>query len=477
MNRLLTSLTFLSALLSGSAMPVVAQQTIVNDNDPAVVYSLGSNITTPTSNWNYFSGNDVDYNRDEHSTNVARYGPASAWQGASVSVTWYGTSITWYGKMGPSYGEAKVSLEVGSGVAPVIFNAYNPTELDQHANVTMTAPAGVHVLTISLLDATQGSDHVQTVDYFSVIGGGALPLSQGSVAGYYQWNSGALAFNKLGGPSCPYGGGNNINCYGYLASDLSGGQFYTDTTGDSITWKFTGSLAEIYGRPDAENGFFGVTIDGTSYGPVDESYGNNDDDTNNGVLIFAAQVPNGNHSLTIANLGYNNGYYAENSNMLQIDQFVAFTTGNSGGGGGTPAGTCQYQKPPQGSAGQAPLVLSTANGTAGYWDAGSILWSNNPQVIVYPKVNGNGSQDFTWTQKSPGYTVCSNNGTNLCLANQGGNLINARVGDTFQLLPGSSGTSYYVLDVTACSYVENSSTGQAITLGSSPSNWYFSGPN
>ena len=147
-------------------------QTIVNDNDPSIVYSLATNITTPTSDWSYFGpGISEDYGGDEHSTNMARPGPA--YQGASVSITWTGTSITWYGKMGPNYGEVRVALESNSGgTAPFVFSAYNPTELSQHANVTMTAPAGMHVLTINLLNATQGSDRWQTIDYFSITGGG-----------------------------------------------------------------------------------------------------------------------------------------------------------------------------------------------------------------------------------------------------------------------------------------------------------------
>jgi hypothetical protein len=474
MMRLLKRVSAFAALLGGTAVPVVAQQTIVNDNDPAVVYSLGSNISTPTSNWSYFSGISSDYDGDEHSTNVARYGPDSAWQGASVSITWYGTSITWYGKVGPNYGEAKVSLEAGSNVAPVTFNAYSSTGLSQHANVTMKAPAGVHVLTISLLYATQGGGHFQTVDYFSIEGGKALPLSQGSVAGYPQWNSGALIFNTLGGPSCPTYSGVNISCYGYLASDLSGGQFWTGTTGNSITWEFSGTLAEIYGRPDAENGFFQVSIDGSRYSPVDENYGNIDDDSNNAVLIFSASLANsGKHSLTITNLGYNNGYYANSGNLFQIDEFVAFAIGSTD----PPPPTCRYQVAPQGPANQPPVILSTENGGYKYWDAGYSLWSDNPQVIIHPEVNGDKSQDFIWTQKSPGYTVCLDNGKNLCLANQGGNLISTKVGDIFQILPGSAATASFLLDVTTCSYVENPKTGTNVIVGTFPSDWYVGGPH
>jgi hypothetical protein len=159
MNRLLriaSMLAFAVLLVSGAvAMPGWAQ-TIVNDNDPSVIYSLSTDTTTPTSDWSYYSGILRDYDGNEHSSNFSR--PGTAYQGASVSITFTGTTITWYGKKGPRYGYAIAGLETGAFVQ---FNGYNAIEIDQNANVTLSAPYGYHVLTIKLLHQTQGSDYYQ----------------------------------------------------------------------------------------------------------------------------------------------------------------------------------------------------------------------------------------------------------------------------------------------------------------------------
>jgi hypothetical protein len=173
-------------------------------------------------------------------------------------------------------------------------------------------------------------------------------------------------------------------------------------------------------------------------------------------------------------LGYNDANYIYSSNMLQIDEFVAFTvSGSAPPPPPTSTTTCQYQVSPQGPVNQPPVSLSSSNGTGDSWDSGSILWGGGSQVILYETSTTNPSQSFTWTQKSPGYTVCSDNAAHLCLSNSGGNLVQTQAGDTFQILAGSKPTTAYVLDVTHCGYIEppSSSSGSDLVVGSAPADW------
>jgi hypothetical protein len=449
-------------LVSGAVATPGRAQTVVNDNDPSIIYSLSANATTPTSDWSYYSGIPRDYDGNEHSSNFSRPGPA--YQGASVSITFTGTTITWYGKKGPRYGYAIASLETGAFVE---FNGYNATEIDQNANVTLSAPYGYHVLTIRLLHQTQGSDHYQTVDYFAITGGGPVTLSQGEVAGYSQWNSGALAFHSLEG-RCPFSNAANWNCYGYLASDLSGGHFWDGNVNDTISYRFTGSLIEIYGRPDAENGYFKVSIDGTNYGTYDENFGIIDDDSLNAVMIFAAQVSNGEHTITVTVAGRNNGSYSKSRNLVQIDEFVSF--------GSSTGGRCQYELPPQ-RVGQQPVSFSMMTETGAsppalFWDARS-----NTQLQRYQKADiaSDPYQDFTWTSVSPGFKVCTEGGSNLCLSAANGILKLSTTHDVFQVLGNAA-----ILDVNSCSFIQNPqgvTNGTSLTLGSTQSPWVFSSPH
>src|ERR1700691_1237463 len=92
---LVFAVLFVSAALSRPSIAL----TIVNDNNPAFVYSLNSNINTPTSNWAYLPASN-DYGGDEHSTNGARQGPP--YQGGGASFTFTETQVTLYGKKGPT---------------------------------------------------------------------------------------------------------------------------------------------------------------------------------------------------------------------------------------------------------------------------------------------------------------------------------------------------------------------------------------
>jgi hypothetical protein len=171
----------------------------------------------------------------------------------------------------------------------------------------------------------------------------------------------------------------------------------------------------MYGRPDAENGYYTVYVDGEDNGTYDANLGDIDDDEFNAVMMFAASFPGGGtHTIDVVTTGTNNGYYnasgnGTSGNLLQMDEFVSFV-----GSGSTPPpppppppSGCQYQVSPQGSPNQPPYNLSLSDGQGNLWDAGLILSSSNSDIILYPAVSGNMSQDFVFTQVSPGYTICS----------------------------------------------------------------------
>jgi hypothetical protein len=277
----------------------------INDTDPSVIYStIGSEGTGPT----WFTGSDpTDYMNDEHYSNFS-FSPAFEVNGADLVVNFNGTGITWIGKKGPNLGIASYSVDGGP---PVTFDAYNASVVSQNNNGVISGLApGSHSLKIEVTQTknASSSDYYQTIDAFNITGL-PLPLSQGAIAGY---NSPELSFT--GGPwTCgpdPSG------------ADLSGGHCYTNATNASISWTFTGSLIEVYGRPDLEDGIFNVLIDGTQVGRVDGHFGSVDNDALNGYGLFQAKVAPGTHTIQLVNTGTADS--AATNTFIQIDMFVAF---------------------------------------------------------------------------------------------------------------------------------------------------------
>jgi hypothetical protein len=281
----------------------------INDNDPSIIYTTaGDEGTGPT--WfvgGTASSNPKDYMNDEHFSNFSTP-PASSVFGAALVVNFTGTDITWIGKIGPNFGIANYLLDGGLINGP--FDAYNPTLIAQNNNVVISGlPAGPHSLKIEVTQNknASSSDYYQVIDAFNITGS-PLTLDQGSTAGY---NSPALAFS---GPwTC--GASNSGN-------DLSGGHCYSNVANASISWTFTGSLIEVFGRPDLENGIFKVLIDGALYATIDGHFGTADIDELNGYPFFQGTVPSGTHTITIVNTGTRDP--AATNTFVQIDLFVAF---------------------------------------------------------------------------------------------------------------------------------------------------------
>ena len=281
-----------------------AASTKINDSDTSIIYSRGNDTT---QDWNLFKPSPEDYQQDEHSSDFVR--SAGAVTGAGIVVNFTGTGITWIGKKGPQYGIASYSVDGG---APKTVDNYNSTAASQNSNLTVSGLSSEsHVLSISLTDQKNpaSSGYWQTIDAFEINGSSMTP-SQGTLAGY---NSPDLVFTGT------WGGGLVSD-----GSDLSGGHYWSNQTNASISWTFVGSLVEVFGRPDYENGYMDVYIDGGSspVASVNGHWGLVDDDSLNAYMLFATRLPAGQHTIKLVVAGKHDA--TARDNYVQIDEFIAF---------------------------------------------------------------------------------------------------------------------------------------------------------
>lgn len=292
-----------------SATPTQAAATApsanrINDSDQSIIYSRGNKTT---QDWSYIQSAAEDYQQDEHASNFVRGGGAVT--GTGVVVNFSGTDITWIGKKAAKYGVASWSIDGG---APQTVDNYNSSEIDQTPVVAISGLASEsHVLAISLLDRKNAAatDHWQTIDAFD-INGSPLTPAQGTAAGY---DAPDLVLTGKWGKGMVSDG-----------SDLSGGHYWSNEAGSSISWQFVGSLIEVFGRPDYENGYMDVYID-SSPNPVasiNGHWGMSDDDTLNSYLLFASKLTPGQHTIKIVVAGKHDS--TARDIYVQFDEFIAF---------------------------------------------------------------------------------------------------------------------------------------------------------
>jgi hypothetical protein len=339
MKRTETVCLFVACMLAITIRPAFAQTTTINDNDSHIVYSLGIAPdcfgSTSVGNWCYFSGGgSQDDNSDETSSNFVR-SSGSNFQGASLALTFNGTEIKLYGSKGPNHGKLFYSLDGGaqSGTMNLYANS-----LSQHQTLLdlPSLASGYHVLYVGALhDRDDASNNYWlTIDSFDITGS-AVSLSDGTVAG---WNSSDITF----WPSVVHypPGGDHWSCGEDKSNDLSGAHCWSKTANDYMSWTCTScSLIEVYGRPDAENGYMDVSIDGGTATRVDLNLGNVDDDAINATLLYAKRFSSsGMHTITITVVGSNDGHACSAvdflirflgkkgtcGNYVQIDELVAF---------------------------------------------------------------------------------------------------------------------------------------------------------
>jgi hypothetical protein len=109
----------------------------------------------------------------------------------------------------------------------------------------------------------------------------------------------------------------NWSCGENNSTDLSNGHCWSFSSGASMSWTFSGSMVQVFGRPDSENGPFSVYIDGKYVESVNGTFGTVDDDTLNGALIaVVAGLGSGQHTITLVNTA--------NGKALQIDEFRSY---------------------------------------------------------------------------------------------------------------------------------------------------------
>jgi hypothetical protein len=198
------------------------------------------------------------------------------------------------------------------GGAPQTVDNYNSTTINQNPNVTVSGlSSDSHVLSISLLDKKQAAstDYWQTIDAFD-IQGATLSPTQAAVAGF---NSPELKFAGT------WDGGRVSD-----GSDLSGGHYWSKTTNASVSWTFVGSLIEVFGRPDYEDGYMDVYIDTdpTPVASVNAHWGEVDDDSVNSYMLFAKKLAPGQHTIKLVVAGKHDA--TARDNYVQIDEFMAF---------------------------------------------------------------------------------------------------------------------------------------------------------
>jgi hypothetical protein len=284
--------------------PAPAGSTKINDGDSSIIYSRGN---SKTLNWDHFQPAPEDYQQDEHSSHFVRGGAPISGVGAVVNFN--GTGITWIGKKGPQYGKASYSID--GGPVQTVDN-YKSAEMSQSANITVGGLASEsHVLSISLLDQKNAasSGYWQTIDAFS-IDGSLLNPSQATIAGY---NSSDLKFSGTWHSGRVSDG-----------SDLSGGHYWSNEAKASMSWTFVGSLIEVFGRPDYEDGYMDVYID-TNPKPVasvNAHWGSADDDTLNAYMLFAKKLSPGQHTIKLVVAGKHDS--GARDNYVQVDELVAF---------------------------------------------------------------------------------------------------------------------------------------------------------
>jgi hypothetical protein len=222
-----------------------------DDGDPSIVYSLGQapqdshggaseGIDGPTV-WNE-GGDSGDYAGTEHYANK--------WL-SSFTVNFRGPDFQWIGRKGPNFGIATVSID-GKQVATV--DNYSPTAKEQQVVYAVSGLANrAHAVFVTVGGYPNPAKNAASSDTYQVIDGYVTSGSSLDLTSVAAWGSGVT---RTGSWTC--GDSNAPN-----AGDLSGGHCWSNVVGSAITLGFSGTGFEVYTRPDGENGYTDVYVDGS----------------------------------------------------------------------------------------------------------------------------------------------------------------------------------------------------------------------
>jgi len=241
---------------------------------------------------------------------------ATTVQGAMAVVNFQGTAITLDGQTGTNFGIGAYAIDGGSLTT---VDAYNNPGAFPVPLLTISGLANrSHVLSyqVTCNKNTSSSAYYQTLQGATITG----TPNEFSAATPYSHVNGNVTF---GGSGWQCGGPGN-------AQDISGGHCWDGTAGDYAEWTFTGSLIEVFIRPDVGDGYFDVQIDGNTVAhDVSGQYTTVDNDQLDAWMAFAESgLSSGSHTIKLVVDGsapYPNE--SENSgqkNLLQFDVGLAF---------------------------------------------------------------------------------------------------------------------------------------------------------
>ena len=218
-----------------------------DDGDPSIVYSLGQapqdshgGASEGIDGLNVWGkgGDSGDYRGTEHFANK--------WF-SSFTVNFTGPDFQWIGRKGPNFGIATVSVD-GHEVATV--DNYSPSALENQVVYSVSGLANrAHAVFVTVGGYPNPAKNPASSDTYQVMDGYVTSGASLNLASVAAWGSGVT---RSGSWDC--GSGN--------PGDLSGGHCWSNEPGASLSLAFSGTGFEVYTRPDGENGYTDVYVDG-----------------------------------------------------------------------------------------------------------------------------------------------------------------------------------------------------------------------
>ena len=249
----------------------------INDTDPSITYYSGSTgyagSASTDGDWYYESSTSAPVSN--YFDSDAHYDGTT---GDTISYTFTGTAVEWLSPTSNNYGYANVKLDgttVATNVSGYTSAASNGSKV-MYSAVGLTN--GTHTLTI-VVDGTKPSGSSGTYVAIDAIIAGTPT--------YYNNNNAALTYTG----SWTY----------YTAStDYDDDESYNGTTGNKVTFTFTGNAIQWIGSYAPSHGNATVSLDGGAGTTVDtyEAVANPEQ-----VLYSATGLSQGTHTLTITVAG------------------------------------------------------------------------------------------------------------------------------------------------------------------------------
>jgi hypothetical protein len=268
----------------------------VETDDPA-----SSSVVYTGSGWTHATGASSQYN------NTDSYGLTA---GNYVKFTFTGTSIQWIGPKATNQGYANVLID-GTQFATDV-STYGPASFQQ-----------------VLFSATGLTNATHTIEIY-VVGAGTLPAGSSaayvSIDAFIVGTGGSGEVDDPAGSSVVYAGSGWTHTSGTSgAYDTTGS--YDGTTGDSVTFTFTGTSVEWIAPTSTYSGYASIYLDGSST-PVATNVTIYSTTTQNQQVVWSdAGLPNGTHTIKIVAQGTKPA--ASGGTYVLVDAFIYGTQATS----------------------------------------------------------------------------------------------------------------------------------------------------